>query len=228
MRRSSACRAAHIRLNRVAPNGLIDGPARAGALRNGGAAGANIFGVTLDPHLLHYWSWDGVRVTPHGPIDIGECLHLTLRNDGSIVYVTADKANRGFIQVGNGDGEPGTTERSQMPVGWWCRQIESSCNGQYTAIGLDEDVAPPPPDRSLSRRRLRIGLIGPSSRVVRWVATLTGGENIAYNVRSVLPSDDGTLVAVGGWDNGCGDGGRESGQATLVAPGHPTRWRRTT
>ncbi len=88
------------------------------------------------------------------------------------------------------------------PGGWYLSYIGSSRSGKYVALAMEEESTQPLDDFAFDKPRLRIGILDNEQLQLNWGATIRADTRAEWNVRTVVPSDDGAYVAVAGWKNG--------------------------
>jgi hypothetical protein len=161
------------------------------------ACTAFIYGVAYEPRALEVWEWqEGVlRRGPYVDLARGEYQALWAGDGRYLVYRHHPETGAPELQLRI--AETGEVV-GHWPIrrGWWCSEIGHSRNGRYVAAATEAEGASP------IAPRVDLLVLDLEALTLSGPVTLQGGEDTGGMLSSVMPSDDGTHVAVCGWDNG--------------------------
>ena len=164
--------------------------------------GAYIYGTSAKPKVFEVWKWNGNKLV--------RLRERALRNEWLATCLQDDRYICGSLP---GNEPHGLHVKSIVTgamiwnwaylPGWYCDVIGLSRDGARVALCLAEGTGERgPPGSDYNRPRIRLGLMESDATEIDWVTTLTGdGAGACGNVRSVIPSDDGTYIAVASWDH---------------------------
>ena len=188
------------------PDEAISWLGRGGGFREWKCGGAYIYGVSVEPKVMDIWRWKQGSVERYleVPLEKLNAMRYVLTGDGVCLYlplplIEADSTRRRICASKLPLTDP--LREWDLPNGWYGELTQSSANAAHVGIVLREDFTAPAPDLSWDVTRRMIGLMSSDARDLKWVATLRAGH-ASGGIRSVLPSDDGAFIAVGGWDCG--------------------------
>ncbi len=156
-----------------------------------GQMSSGLYATALKPYTAKLWQWrDGSlsQTVLHVGEDISGVLPLTANTYIAKREPKTDHTPWPVMLVRTAPDEV-LGEWRPAPGGWF-PNTGGSRNGKFAAIGEGPDTGD----------GLKLGLIDVSKRELRWAATLEGHG--AGTVRTLVASDDGALIAVGGWNNG--------------------------
>ena len=166
-----------------------------GGFMEWGCGGEFLSAKSVYPRVLDVWQWErgALRRLPE----------VQAKHDGDIVWITGNRyvfesSVEGETRpIGIRDASSGEVRHRWPPPGdWFCRRIQASRRGDLVGLCLE-------PRSGGSTSSLQIGLIDTNANEIAWITALVGSSAAsAGNVRSVIPSDDGQFIAVGGWDFG--------------------------
>lgn len=186
------------------PDEAVSWLGRGGGFREWKCGGAYIYGVSVEPKVMDIWRWKQGSVERYleVPLEKLNAMDYVLTGDEICLYSPLRQTETELRRICASKLPANDSLREwDLPRGWYCHLTQSSANAAYVGIALREDRIDSPPgfDRKVTRRM--IGLVSSNARDLRWVATLRAGH-ASGDIRSVLPSDDGAFIAVGGWDCG--------------------------
>jgi WD40 repeat protein len=167
-----------------------------------GASGVSIFAVSKNPKSLEVWQWSDKTIAKRYQTAVAEeTLSVAIAGDNTwISHLWDRKTEQADLSVG--DLRTGRTSgRWRLSRDWYTPLGQTSANGKHVAVWATPESNSPlqPEDGAIAR----IGLVSAKAETVEWAALLTskrtGPEAM---IRRVVPSDDGSHVAVAGWENG--------------------------
>ncbi len=170
-----------------------------GGFRRMDCAGAWIYGTSVEPRVLDVWEWKDGGLNLLRQIAVEQGWRGTWAGDARLCYTIAGDAPA-YVTVRDLKSDQ-VCERWPLPRGWYCSRLQLSRSGTHVAVCLSEELTDPPPNHDRQHPRLKVGLIAPEKLEFTWVATLIGRRIGVDTVRAALASDDGSYIAVAGWDN---------------------------
>lgn len=186
--------------NNPTPLAVLEWTSRGGGFRDWGCDGKYLYAALVKPFTLEVWQWRDQTLQQCRDFGLEDCLTpIWAQDEVCYFYRVLKYDNNDFVsRVDVGRGTP--ESRLPIPRGWWCRRLQASASGRYVGVYLEEDSGQ---GSSGNQDRARVGIIDPQAGEIEWLSMLVGKWMTACtNVTDVLPSDDGTYVAIGGWDNG--------------------------
>ena len=145
--------------------------------------------------VLRVWRWDNSKIIEGSVIEnLDETQIAFVAFDR---YVRKSDSGIDVIKASNGV----VIEQILVPFGWYLKWIASSRNGNYVAFVLNEDAALRPQGHEWGKFRIRAGLCGPDYRETNFNCVIQADPD-GMNIRSICPSNDGRLIAIGGWNCG--------------------------
>ncbi len=155
------------------------------------------------PSTLDVWKWSGTDIAKYCEISFENSRHPALLQHERYVCTGGSGAESASIRLASLSGDA-TAKEWPTSQGWWCTNTQSSRAGNHVAVCLREKAGEwGPSDRDREKPRALVGLINRNTLELAWVGTLVGTYGGSDgNIRTALPSDDGTFVAVAAWDHG--------------------------
>lgn len=123
--------------------------------------------------------------------------------DERVLVFLGWEGKRTFFLAAKNIENDAITWRWERPSTHTIWRLDVSRSGEFIGVILGEELGEyTPPDADDEHPRTQIGLIGPDRRSIDWVTILVGANSVENSrVEQVLPSDDGTYVAVAGYGN---------------------------
>jgi hypothetical protein len=200
------------------PDAVLQWLGRGSGFMEWGCGGEYIYGVSVKPRVLSVWKWNGDRLTRYEDVFLtgedrvevvsGKRYALPPPDQWHPVWIAGDRCVYTGSSTSGAPAHVVVTDKDTRAIqrewplaeGWHCPIIQASATGQFVALCCREDSGAP--GRDWDHPRVQVGLIGPEAKEINWVTTLVGRRSgCDITVRSVVPSNDGTYVAVAGWDN---------------------------
>lgn len=183
------------------PAVVLEWMGRGGGFSEWGGGGPCIYAESVEPSILDVWRWKEGSLEKRAEVPLPRCLGVSwMEPDRCIFGPVDDDDGEAIIMLKVRTGDDEDHVRWSVPHGWYCDMTQPSAAGHHVAVRVGDTTRAP--GYASEHPRLQIGLVGPEADGISWVTTLVGecsGADI--NVRVVLPSDGGSYIAVGGWDN---------------------------
>ncbi len=165
-----------------------------------GSGGAYLYGVSATTDRLDVWTWKGDAVQQcQEPTRVYPTTCIAPISDSRHVAPQGKDA-AGNISLVLVDTKTQVEEaRWTLPKGWYCHNMRVSGNGRYVALELQDNRTD---DRNFDRDEVPLGLLDVDRKHISWPASLLGRRGAADTVEAVAASNDGSWMAVAGWDSG--------------------------
>ncbi len=185
---------------------------RGGGFAEWGCGGDFVYAQSLEPPALEVMQWRNGTLEKCGELAFEQRMHPVCTATARMVCCRLGQpvGAPAVLEMSNlPDGS--TCEHVPCPGGWRCPVMSPSRNGVYVAMASRERISRPPPEHDPKKERMNVGLIGPGIDSVCWKVILSG-TGAETDIRSAVPSDDGTFVAVAAWEGGVAMVDMQAGQ----------------
>lgn len=169
-----------------------------GGFREWGACGSVVYADQVKPHSADVWRWSGEHLTRSCELLLERAINVVWTAKTECVRLPVG-GSECSIRITDCDGR--NTRELPLPDGWGCNKLGPSGNGEYVGVMLRPERAPKGME-AIDHPLVRVGAFRADANEIGELTELTAPHTGAPGaVQQVVPSPDGKLLVLAGWDN---------------------------
>jgi WD40 repeat protein len=160
-----------------------------------------VFGVSGKPEILETWKWKEGNLRNEVRAELPEVLDPVILSDGRYVACRPPPNDIDNCPLVLSEYESkNVIHKWAPPPHWYYSKAGTSRNGKHLVVTAMVDPRDPPRNPKVGAAATRFGVVDSATMELRWI--IAGLVMSQGDLVEMVVSDDGKLIALGGWNNG--------------------------